>query len=144
MRVLTPWAVPNRQTDAFWCANTPTVTTPGHWLTCDSNASGSVIDSPLTSRICWPLSVTSASPFLNRTLPAQGGKAAVDVPGRHRDHLDGQGKLPQCAHQFRLVGNTDEALGQRCHDLLARQRGAAALEHMALAIDFVGPVDADR
>ena len=28
--VRTPCAVPSRHTAAFWCANTPTVTTPGH------------------------------------------------------------------------------------------------------------------
>jgi hypothetical protein len=38
---LRPVAVPSRHTAAFWWANTPTVTTPGHWFTSDSNASGS-------------------------------------------------------------------------------------------------------
>ena len=36
--VFTPVAVPSRHTSAFWCAKTPTVTTPGHWLTVDSKA----------------------------------------------------------------------------------------------------------
>ena len=65
--VRTPCAVPSRQTWAFWCANTPTVTTPGHWFTWDSNASGSLICSPCTSKMCWPLSVTRGWPSFRRS-----------------------------------------------------------------------------
>jgi oligopeptidase A len=60
-------AVPSRHTAAFWWANTPTVTTPGHWFTSVSNASGSVMRRPATSRMCWPLSVTSGASSLTRT-----------------------------------------------------------------------------
>lgn len=64
--VFTPAGVPSRHSCAFWCANTPTVTTPGHWLTSLSNASGSAMRRPRTSRMCWPLSVISGAPALVR------------------------------------------------------------------------------
>ena len=41
--VSTPAGVPSRHTWARWWANTPTVTTPGHWFTSVSKPSGSVI-----------------------------------------------------------------------------------------------------
>ena len=50
--VSTPVGVPSRHTWARWCANTPTVTTPGHWLTSVSKASGSLIVRPVTSTMC--------------------------------------------------------------------------------------------
>ncbi|MNT75838.1 hypothetical protein D3C72_2147700 [compost metagenome] len=40
--------------------------TPAHWFTSVSNASGSAIARPVTSRICWPLSVTSGWPSFMR------------------------------------------------------------------------------
>lgn len=57
-KVRTPCCVASRQQLAFWRANTPTVTTPGHWLVSFSKASGSVMRRPRTSRMCRPLSVT--------------------------------------------------------------------------------------
>jgi hypothetical protein len=55
----------------------------------------------------------------------------------------GSGKRPSI-HQLGLVGNADKLARLRGHDLLARERRAAALDHVALAVDLVGTVDVDR
>ena len=59
VNVLTPWPVPSRHSEAFWWPKTPTVTTPGHWLTSFSKRKGSLSVRPVTSSRCCPLSVTS-------------------------------------------------------------------------------------
>ena len=46
--------------------------------------------------------------------------------------------------QLRDIRDADESLRNVGHDLLARQRGAAALDHVAAVIDLVGAVDVDR
>jgi tRNA U34 5-methylaminomethyl-2-thiouridine-forming methyltransferase MnmC len=74
---------------------------------------------------------------------AQGSEAPRDLRCGHRDHLHRQRVGAQHGHQLALVGDADKALGQVGHDLLARQRGAAALDHVALGVDLVGAVDVD-
>ena len=51
---------------------------------------------------------------------------------------------PSVCTRLDCVGDADEALGQVGDDLLARQRRAAALDHVAAAVDLVGAVDVDR
>ena len=74
---------------AFWWRNTPTVTTPGHWLISLSKRSGSAIARPLTSRMCWPLSVTSGAPSLSRTcaVPPIAANCRMSCARRHRNHF---------------------------------------------------------
>ena len=82
-------------------------------------------------------------------LEAQAGlsthsrKTARNVVGRHWDHFHWQRKLAQGLHQLGFVCDTHKAFGQSCHDLLAGQCSTAALDHVALAVDFVGAVDID-
>ena len=128
---LTPCAVPSRHTLALWRAKMPTVTTPGHWLISVSIASGSVMRRPRTSRIGLAV-VGDARRRARRAWPPQRGEAARDLRRGHRDHLHRQRKAPEhVARSLRLVGDADEALGQVGDDLLARQRRAAALDHVA-------------
>jgi len=68
---------------------------------------------------------------------------APDVAPRHRDHFDRQRKLAEHRHQFRGVANAHELLRHRGDDLLARQRAAAALDHVQVLGHFVGTVDID-
>mmetsp|Transcript_21396 Transcript_21396/g.82956 ORF Transcript_21396/g.82956 Transcript_21396/m.82956 type:complete len:451 (-) Transcript_21396:5165-6517(-) len=71
-RACTPSAVPSRQSWARWRANSPTVTTPGHWLISASSAAGSVMARPCTSRIGCPLSVTT--PWRGTARPPMASK----------------------------------------------------------------------
>ncbi len=71
-------------------------------------------------------------------------KRRTSCGARHRDHLDRQREGAEHVDQLALVGDADEALGEVGDDLLARQRGAAALDHAAAPVDLVGAVDVDR
>src|SRR5690606_20273402 len=55
---------PTMTTSAGRLANRPTLTTPGIWLICCSILTGSVMERPWTSRIQFPLSVTTPWPSL--------------------------------------------------------------------------------
>jgi len=74
---------------------------------------------------------------------AHRSKLPHDPACGHRDDLYRQRKRAQHIDQFRRVGNADETLRLRCHDFFARERRATALDHEAMAIDLVGPVDVD-
>ena len=140
-RLRTPSAPPSRQRLALWRANTPTVTTPGHWLTSVSKARGSLMARSCTSRIWQPLSVTTpgAAP---RGHPA--GQAAAELRGCHGDDLDRQRVAAQGRDELRFVCNAEELVGQVGDDLFACQGGTAALDHVAVVVDLVGAVDIER
>src|SRR3569833_1237262 len=76
----------------------------------------------------------------------QHGLAAVlyefarDVGARHGEHFDGQWKGAEDVHEFGFVGDADEFLGDRRHDLLARECAAAALDQMEVLGGLVGAV----
>jgi hypothetical protein len=77
----------------------------------------------------WPLSVST--PARSTGAPAQGAKRRVTCAAAIGITSTGSGKRPSVATSLDLVGDADEALGQVGDDLLARQRGAAALDHVA-------------
>src|SRR5438874_5433497 len=66
------------------------------------------------------------------------------VAPRHGNHLHGQRKGAQHAHELRLIDDADERLRHRGDDLLAGQRSAAALDHRAVRCHLVDAVDVDR
>ena len=70
----------------------PTVTTPGHWLMSVSIASGSVICSPRTSRMGWPLSVTT--PGRSVAVPPRAAKRRVTCAAAMAITSTGSGKRP--------------------------------------------------
>ena len=71
----------------------------------------------------------------------QRSKLLHDTLGGHGNHFHRQRKLAQRCDQFGLVGNTHKLLGQRRHNLLAGQCRTAALDHVALTVNFVRAVD---
>src|SRR3569623_1130447 len=73
-------------------------------------------------------------------LAAELYEFARDVAARHGDHLDGQWKGAEHVHEFGFVGDADEFLGDRRHDLLARECAAAALDEMEILGGLVGAV----
>ncbi|MPN00678.1 hypothetical protein SDC9_147874 [bioreactor metagenome] len=52
--------------------------------------------------------------------------------------------MPQHLDQLGLVGDAHKALGQRGHDLFAREGCAAALHHVPLGVDLVSAVNVHR
>ena len=76
-------------------------------------------------------------------IAAERGKAARDLRDAHADDFHRQREPPELRHALGLVGDADEPAREVGHDLLARERRAAALDHAALRIDLVGAVDVD-
>src|SRR3954469_13411757 len=66
---------------------------------------------------------------------------AADVAARHGNHLDRQRKPAQHADQLARVADADELLRYGGDDLLARQRAAAALDHVEVLGHFIGAID---
>ena len=97
---------------------------------------------PWQSRITLPLSVVKFCAQLGQAAALHD--LAADVAARHRDHLDRQRKLAEHRHQLRGVADADELARHRGDDLLARQRAAAALDHVQVLGHLVGAVDVDR
>ncbi len=69
---------------------------------------------------------------------------AADVAARHRDHLDRQRELAEHRHELGRVADAHKTARDRGNDLLARERAAAALDHVQVLGDLVGAVDVDR
>ena len=75
---------------------------------------------------------------------AHGLELAHDAGGGHGDDFHGQGEGAQGLHQLAFIGDADELRGLCGDDFFAREGRAAAFDHVALVIDFVGAVDVDR
>ena len=83
----------------------------------------------------------SGAPAPCRPAPRTGARCAAPPSGSPPPAAE---SAPSTSHQLGFVGDADEAARLRRHDLLARERGAAALDHVAAAVDLVGAVDVDR
>src|SRR6185369_3280674 len=89
------------------------------------------------------VAVVGAESHPQRGLAAEQHELPRHVASRHRYHFDGQGKLAEDADELRLVGDADELSRDSRHDLFARQRAAATLDHGAPLGHFVGAVHVD-
>ena len=62
----------------------------------------------------------------------------------HGDDLDRQREAAEYRNELARIDDADEFLRDRSDDLLARERAAAALDHVHFAADLVGAIDVDR
>ena len=74
---------------------------------------------------------------------AQGRKLADDACCGHRDDFHGQRESAKYRYAFAFIRDADETRALRRHDFFARERPAAALDHVAARVDFVGAIDVD-
>ena len=75
------------------------------------------------------------------SLPAHVCKLRHDARAGHGDDLHRQRKSAQHRNQFGFVGNANKYLRLRRYNFFTRERRAAALHHMTLAIDFIGAIN---
>ena len=75
---------------------------------------------------------------------AHGLELAHDASGGHGDDFHGQGERAQGAHQLALIGDADELRGLCGDDFFACEGCAAAFDHVALVVDFIGAIDVHR
>ena len=86
-------------------------------------------------------------PALGQAYPgraAQGCKLARNTPAGHRDDLHRKRETAQCLNQLGLVRDADKTRGLCRDDLLARQCGPPALDHVTPVVYFVGAIDVHR
>ena len=84
-----------------------------------------------TSRMALPLSVTT--PSRQTGCPPSFTSCARDIGASHGNHFDREREGAQHVDQLGVVDDADEALRGGGDDLLAGERGAAALDQRAVA-----------
>ena len=142
MRTLTPEASPRSNTSAGRRAKMPLVTTPA--MSFRSASSRRRVEQRQAVAVEHHVAVVGLEVLAQLRVGAALQHLAADVAARHRDHLDRQRELAQHRHQLRGVADADELPRHRGDDLLARERAAAALDHVQVLGDLVGAVDVHR
>ena len=89
----------------------------------------------LTSRLAYDAQLAKA---------AHGRELAGNTLRRHRDHFDRQRELAEPGHELAFVGDADELARLGSDNFFARQGRAAALDHVAGVINFIGAVHVNR
>ena len=87
-----------------------------------------------------PIAVVGDETFAPRRI-AQSGETPCDKTARHRNHFHRQRKSAELPHPLAFVGDADELLRRRRQNFFARQRAAAAFNHLKIAVNFVRAVD---
>ena len=73
-------------------------------------------------------------------LPTHCRKTPGNLLHSHGNDLHRQWKTAQHLHTLAFIGNADKALCQRGHDFFSCQCSAAALDHVPLAVYFIGAI----
>ena len=89
------------------------------------------------------IAVVGQHAFAVDRIAAELHQLAGDVAASHRDDLHRQRELAEDGYQLAGIGDADEGLGHRGDDLLAGQRGTAALDQLQALVAFVGAVDVE-